>query len=437
MTSVRSIACSDIAIEGRYLGAVLLRPDTLESAPIQLTDLVSPAHQAIWAAMVAVRARGDDVNTVSVRIELERAGRLHAVGPERLLALSDTLELDPHACAKRLRELAALRRIREASIRAVSLVDAGELDQARQELARVALEEPGTDEDPALTFREMLVGTLGALVEKREAQSLVSLGTPAVDDVFSAGAGDLVVLGAATGCGKSTLLTTWALSMARRGIGCGIVSIEDKGEDYGSKALTEISGVPTEALWKGAVSDEQADSLLRAIDRDGHLPISFVKIRSRSVQAVVSRMAFLARVRGARVIMVDYLQAIRHREIGSTARERVNDTLAVLMAAAAQLDVTLVLASQLRRSDGSKYHEPHDGELKESGDIENSAQCIVLLWRETDDEKDPRFGVVYGKIAKVKQVATGKRFWMRRTTGSLLREQFGKAPTGPVQWSRK
>lgn len=427
MSAVRSIACSDVAVEARYLGAVLMRPEALEQAPVSVADLVSPAHQAILGAMLAVRGRGEDVNTVSVRIELERQGRLKSVGDDRLLSLSSTVELDPHACAKRLRELAAQRRVREAALKAVALIDGGELDEARTELARVALEDAGADEDPVLTFRQMLAESVQAFVEAKRGQRYVTLGTPSVDAVFRAGPGDLVVVGAATNVGKSTLLTSWAVSMARRGIACGILSIEDGADDYGSKSLNAISGVPTEAMWSGAVSDEQADELMRAIDRDGDLPISFAKIRSRSVQGVVSRMAFMARVRGVRVVMVDYLQAIRHRDTAVSMREKVNETLHALMAAAAQLEVTLVLASQLRRAEGSKYHEPHDGELKESGDIENSAQCIVLLWRETDEPQDPRYGAVYGKVAKVKRAAAGRRFWMRRENGVLV-EQRGQPP---------
>jgi replicative DNA helicase len=418
-----------VAVEARYLGAVFVRPEALEQAPVQVADLVSPPHQAILSAMLAVRGRAEDVNTVSVRIELERQGRMRSVGIDRLMALQDTLELDPHACAKRIRELSEQRRIREASLKAVSLVEAGDAGEARRELARVALEEPGADDDPVLTFREMLTATAEALAETARGKRFVTLGTPSVDAVFRAGPGDLVVVGAATNVGKSTQLMTWAMSLARRGVPCGIISIEDGAEDYGSKGLTAISGVASELMWNGAAGPQEYDRMMRGVDAEGHLPLCFSRIKSRSVEGVVSRMAYMVRVRGARVVMVDYLQAIRHRDVGSSMRERVNDTLHALMAAAAQLDVVLVLASQLRRAEGSKHHEPHDGELKESGDIENSAQCIVLLWRETDDESDPRYGIVYGKVAKVKRAAAGRRYWMQRSQADgLLVERQGKPP---------
>jgi replicative DNA helicase len=426
--TVRSIACTDIAVEARYLGACLMRPEALEQAPVPIADLASRQHQAILAALLAIRGRTEDVTTLALRIELERQGQLRAVGEDRLLALTNTLELDPHACARRIRELATLRRTRDAALRGASLAEAGDIGEARRELASVALED-GDDEDPVLTFRQMLTASAEALAESRGAHRFVTMGTPSIDAVFRAGPGDLVVVGAATNTGKSTMLMTWAVSLARRAIPVGIVSIEDNAEDFGAKGLTAISGVPSEALWSGGVSPEQLDEILRGIDAEGDLPISFARIRSRGIDGVVSRMAYMARVRGCRVICVDYLQAIRGGK-GKDAREKINDALSQLMAAAGMLGVTLVLASQLRRSEGSKHHEPHDGELKESGDIENSAQCIVLLWRETDDDRDPRYGVVYGKVAKVKRAAAGRRFWlMRERRSGLYVEQNGPAPS--------
>lgn len=419
--------CVDVALEDRYLGACMADGETIVEHPVPPRVLWSPSRRTVLESIVALKGRGEPTDATSVTVELDRRGQLGKVGGAKFIEhVSRVAELFPAALASRLVELAKLRATREAALRAVALAEAGDLLEARAELARVALEEDAGD-DPVLTFREMLATAVEALTDRGQ-HRFVSFGMPSVDGVFRAGPGDLVVVGAATNTGKSTLLATWTISLARRGVPVGIVSIEDGAEDFGAKGLTAISSVPSEALWSGALSREQLDQMLRAIDVEGDLPISFTKIRSRTVEGVVSRMAYMARVRGCKIICVDYLQAVRGGA-GKDTREKVNDTLAQLMAAAATLGVTLVLASQLRRGEGSKHHEPHDGELKESGDIENSAQCIVLLWRETDDESDPRYGVVYGKVAKVKRAAAGRRFWLRRDRSSgLYVEQHGDPP---------
>jgi len=425
---VASVTCADPALELRYLASVLHRAEALEQAPVSHADLTSPAHQALLGALIAIRAKREEVTPSALRLELDRQGRLSQVGEDRLLQLESTLELDPHACARRLRELSQARTLRDASLQAAALAERGSLLEARSALAAVAFSEDAS-EDPVLTFRELLTESVSALSEASKTKRFVRLGTPNLDDVFRAGPGDLVVLGAATNVGKSTLLWTWAMSLARSGTAVGIISIEDGAEDFGSKGLAAISGVDASAMWSTGLRAEHSVPISSGIDREANLPISFAKIRSRSIEGVVSRMAYMVRVRGCKVLLVDYLQAIRHRDVGTSTREKVNDSLATLMAAAAQLGATLVLASQLRRaSEGGKYQEPGDGDLKESGDIENSAQAIVLLWRETDEESDPRYGVVYGKVAKVKRASAGRRFWMRRDSYGLLIEQGGPAP---------
>ena len=424
--TVRSIAHADHGVEARYLSSVFVREHALDEAPVLLSDLASPTHQAILGAMMAIRARSEPITCSAVCIELDRAGKRNL--RERVVELSSTLELDPVSHARRIRELAEQRRIVTMATHAIARAGEGDVAAARMALAEVA-QGIDPDEDRILTFRQMLAEAAEALASQNRGDRYRALGTPSIDKVFRAGPGDLVIVGAATNVGKSTMVMTWAVDMARRASPVGIISIEDGADDFGSKGLSAISGVSTAALWTGAATEEDYDQIMRAIDREGDLPISFAKIRSRSVEGVISRMARMVRVNGARVIFVDYLQAIRHRDVGSTTRERVNDTLSTLMAAAAQLECTLVLCSQLRRAEGSKYHEPHDGELKESGDIENSAQCVVLLWRETDDPKDARYGIVYGKVAKVKRAAAGTRFHMRLQNGMLI-EQHGKPPDG-------
>ena len=419
--------CTDSSLELRYLASVLHRAEALEQAPVPVDALTVPGHQAMLAALIALRARREDVTPSALSLELDRQGR--RIPDALLLSVASILELDPHACAKRLRELHSARTLRTRAMRAAQLAEAGQLLEARTELAAVAYSEDAS-EDPVLTFRELLTTSVEALTSEAKTQRFARLGTPSLDDVFRAGPGDLVVVGASTNTGKSTLLMTWAMSLARRGTPVGILSIEDGAEDFGAKGLSAISGVDSERLWSsGGIAREDLERLMRGVDAEAELPISFAKIRSRGIDAVVSRMAYMARVRGSKIILVDYLQAIRHRDVGTSTREKVNDSLATLLAAAAQLEVTLVLASQLKRfGEASKFTEPNDSDLKESGDIENSAQAIVLLWRETDEEGDPRYGAVFGKVAKVKRASAGRRFWMRRDSHGLLTEQGGPAP---------
>lgn len=82
-----------------------------------------------------------------------------------------------------------------------------------------------------------------------------------------------------------------------------------------------------------------------------------------------------------------------------------------LKAHAARLGVALVIVSQLSRpKDKGEGYEPNKHDLKESGDLENGAEYVVLLWR----SKDHDFAPVHLKLAKSKNGGIGNVWFMQR-----------------------
>ncbi len=398
--------------EARFLAACLMDPGTLERG-VTVADMGVRANADILGAMLAVRSRAEDVDLLSVRRELERTGK--GVNVDKLLRLTETVEVNATAAAARVRELSAARRLVEAALTAQQQAEGGDVSGAADTMRRAGAED-ATLEDRVYTHREMLTATAEAILKEHEgaANRFVALGLgPSVDGSFKAGPGDLCVIGAAPNVGKSWLILGSAASLAERDVPCGIVSVEDPVEDAGARRLAMLSGVDPEKLWHPPIAPTDWQRLMSAM-QDSHIdaPIAYAKIKSRRLDGVVAAMTTMARTHRARVLFVDYLQAIRHPQFSSklTTRECINDILATLQATAAQLGVALVLASQLARDKSSPFKEPHLHDLKESASIEESAQCVVLLWRTTDDQQARDYGVVRAKVAKVKRARAGKRF---------------------------
>lgn len=417
-------------LERVFVVSLLSFPHRVQQYRIDPRLLGGATMRAAYECILSVDARGEKVTAVAVQVEAQRRQVSQHVDPILRGPLTGYVtDLGP--VVGRLKEIAAFRALSPYLQKAVHALSARNMDATRAAIGEawraVHSDEHGADR--AFNFEALITHTLESVSNSLTEQRFTKMGTAALDRVFSAAPGDLVVVGAATGTGKSTLLTTWSLSLARRGMGVGIISIEDQPEDYGGKLISELARVPAERFYGNCFESGESERIAAALQQDKGLPIHFTKIRSRTLDGVLHSMHTMRHVHSVRVVMVDYLQAIRHAEANSM-RERVNETLHALMAAAAQLDVTLVLASQLRRAEGSKFHEPHDGELKESGDIENSAQCIVLLWRETDEETHPDYGVVFGKVAKVKRARAGARFALVREESSGCLVEVDRKPSG-------
>jgi replicative DNA helicase len=135
---------------------------------------------------------------------------------------------------------------------------------------------------------------------------------------------------------------------------------------------------------------------------------------------ICAAMRRLVHRHGARVVFVDYIQTILSSHPNAPRRDQVRDMAARLKGQAAALEVPLVLVSQLSRPEiGLQVREPTIHSLKETGDLENSAEIILLLWR--PDAKD--HSAISVKIGKSKWGARKRLFQFVRDRAGVLAER--------------
>lgn len=410
----------DADLQAGYLGAAVLNPVVLEAYPLALDDLWGPGDQAILGAMLALRARGEPVSTDGILVELQRHGR--RVGVERILGITSRVDRDPAACARRLRQLARMRRMRDAALEAAAALESADDDgeaTARQALARGA-EVGDVADDERVTYRELQARGIEAAVQAAREQrdgSGFRFGTPSFDRSYTPRPGHLIFVGGRANVGKTSLTFAWHLDCARRGIPSDIVSVDDDSADYGDRAVFASSGISPSWLRSGErrLTTDDVRTMVDRAEAESALRIGFTKVRTMSVDGVVAAITRAVRVHGARWVSVDYLTKIRAP--GKDQRERANEALHRLEQCAMLLGIPLVVLVQLNRGEGrdAEYREPTLRDFAESGEIEQRAKAAVMLWRKSDRAGEP----VFAKVAKVKGPA-GRRFWLVRHPDSGL-----------------
>ena len=85
---------------------------------------------------------------------------------------------------------------------------------------------------------------------------------------------------------------------------------------------------------------------------------------------------------GARIIFVDFVQIIH--EDGRDRREAINRVSASLRDTCKALNIPFVVASQLARRDADPNRRPTIQDLRESGNLEQDAHNVLLLYRPKD-----------------------------------------------------
>ena len=222
----------------------------------------------------------------------------------------------------------------------------------------------------------------------QDTKSRFSWGQPWLDDALGpAVPGSLVVAAARTGVGKSF----FGLSLlASSPVPALYVSLEDTVAEVGRRGQP-ITEARRSKIWIAAPSHPRLSSITRSIDE--------------AVEA------------GARLVVVDYLNLIRYDgDIAAFSKtEQVGHVISDLKGQARAQEFLLVLNVQVRRPiHGSEDEPPRLYELRDSSDIENSAEVVVLLHDEGND-------LVSARIAKNKTGRAGaKALYQRGPEGFLV-----------------
>lgn len=216
-----------------------------------------------------------------------------------------------------------------------------------------------------------------------EKPDLVPLGIRAVDEAIGGmypGTG--VIIAAATGIGKSSIALHGALRAAEEGVPVGIVSIEDGPDVIGVRLLSWKSGVPTLDIRRGTLDPDQLQRLdkARVALEAMEYPVMAYPV-GRPIEDVEDVLRAMGEA-GIRLVYIDYLQKIRGGN--QDRRNEVAGNFTRMQRICYDRGMVPVIISQLSRG-FDPDRPPSIHMLKESGDLENEARLIILLWRDTKE----------------------------------------------------
>ncbi len=139
--------------------------------------------------------------------------------------------------------------------------------------------------------------------------------------------------------------------------------------------LVSRDGHEVNALGKTAEEFKKAPIL---IDDSSNLTIMELRAKSRRIHAR----------KKLGLIIVDYLQLVSGSDPRSPREQQVAEVSRGLKALSKELDVPVIVLSQLNRSSEKENRTPRLSDLRESGSIEQDADVVIMLSRPKDaDEK--------------------------------------------------
>ena len=193
--------------------------------------------------------------------------------------------------------------------------------------------------------------------------------------------GDVTVLGARPAVGKSALALQICKNLVGQGLKVGLFNLEMKNKQIYERLIASYSAIGLQRIRraKSPTGDEE-----KLFDQANEKLASLDKLMITSGTKSVADIRRECRYMNYDVVVIDYLQLLRTGTTykGNRAAE-VGEVSKALKDMAMELNVHVILLSQLNRG-VKEDQEPTMAELRESGDIEQDASNIILLWKMSD-----------------------------------------------------
>ena len=394
--------------EQSVLGAVLLKPEVLTD----LVEIVRPEmfyasqNGKIYAEMIRLFTGDQTIDFVTL-LDAVVSDNIFASPDEAKVYLTGLAETVPSisnvkAYAQIVQEKYLVRQL--MGVATDILQDAGDepdasllLENAEQRLYEIR---SGRDSSALTPLSSSMVETLTNLQKISGPDADKYKGIPTgfrlLDTVLTGlGRGDLIILAARPGMGKSSFALNIATRVAmKQHIPVAIFSLEMTKEQLTNRILSAEAGIDSQAFRTGALtaSDWEYLALYLALateklhdapiymDDTSSITITEMKAKIRRINQDPSRP-------NIGLIVIDYLQLMTS---GLRTENRVQEISSItrnLKIMAKEMNVPIIALSQLSRAvekqGNNSSHRPQLSDLRDSGSIEQDADCVLFLYRDS------------------------------------------------------
>lgn len=192
--------------------------------------------------------------------------------------------------------------------------------------------------------------------------------------------GNFDVIAGRTSNGKTAFALAVAMNAAMAGVPVAVYSLEMTNDELATRLGSMLSLVPAAQIDRGPISDGEFTQLFQAVTMSSRAPLIFDRRRTADLDKITASIRQMAAGHGVKVVVLDYLQQLtstRHRD----KRSLISDACVRLKNLAVELGITIIALSQLARENPGGNHRPLMSQLKEAGEIENSADNVYLIYR--------------------------------------------------------
>ena len=417
--------------EQSLLSSMFISHYALERAVDALNedDFYYDNNRVIYNALENLNKKNIPIDMTSVVTELKDTNKLNDAGGIAYITEvlnSEAVATNADYYIKKVSDTSLLRRLIKASeeigtlgYEATDDVDEA-LDEAEKKILSVVKNKQSSE---FRDFKEILYSAQKNLEELSKSKGEVTgIASGFVDiDRLTAGfhENQLIIVAARPAMGKTIFALNVAVNAALKGKSVAIFNLEMDAVQLANRILSSVGQIEGKKFMNGNFDNDDWTRLNEAISQLENAKIFINDMTESTIGAIRSKCRRLASSEaGLDLVIIDYLQLISGgKNYGTNRQQEVSDISRALKLLALELHIPIIALAQLSRSvEQREDKRPIMSDLRESGSIEQDADIVSFLYRDSYYKK----GAAAEGNASISEFIVGKHRNGRTDTINLI-----------------
>ncbi len=384
------------------------------------------AHEEIYRALLSLYETGDPIDEILLLEYLRKNGLEEEVGGiSTIYSIQDRIETPAHAryFAKIVHEKYLLRRLIRTSREAIEACYEQQEDMSafiekiEQDIFEISRDRITDAAKPIRESLDEAVADIHALLNGRDDADGVLSGFRDLDGMtYGFHPGQMIVLAARPSVGKTSLAMNFAEHAmipdgGRKPSGVLVFSLEMTAAQLAMRLICSRARVDMKRIRDRVISKQDSADIANTVKELKQAPLWIDDGSSSTILDIRAKARRLHTKSPLGLVVVDYLQLIRGTDNRVQREQQIADISRGMKGMAKELNVPVVVLSQLNRESEKENRDPRLSDLRESGSIEQDADVVFLLHRpkKRDEDESVGEGGLPGDVEHIKLIIAKQR----------------------------
>lgn len=390
-------------------------------AKIVPQSFFKPAHQTIFQALLDLYSEGTPVDEIMLGEKLHSKGQLQPIGGIGYInEITNRIDTPAHIkyYLEKVRDLALVRRLIKTATKTIETAYENHddlqafIESVEQEIFKISEDRIVDTIKPLTQSVDEAVALVNRMIQNKGELTGITTGFKDLD-ILTSGLHptDMVVIAGRPSMGKTALSLNIAEASIlhpdpKKRVPTLIFSLEMSAEQLAMRLLCSYARVDVQQLKDGFITKEAESELAHAARTLKTAPLWIDDSVFTSILEMRAKARRLhAQKKGLGLIIIDYLQLVAGTDNRTSREQQIAEISRGVKAMAKELNVPVLIGSQLNRDSEKERRQPRLSDLRESGSIEQDADLVLLLSRirDADEEQERHANVVLRDLIIAKQ----------------------------------